>query len=321
MGPGPLDYACAKAGGVLSRSFVGPALAALASRPSLSEAAQDLFPGEAPQKIPDGDYASELQSRCAARSLADRVRLLDSVRTPSILLVEALRGAEAEFLRECVAAEDGGRAAPAPPDLGRFSTIDRARSPDIGAMFSRSGLLRALESRAKGRSAELDAAIGAYRSDALLAAARRRPAWSAARRLVEEEAQLRNAAWALRLRVSYGYGPDGVAPLLSGGPGERGAAMQSFRFPLDSREAWSQWKFASLLGEGRVDPLVFERRSSARLRALEMAAFRSSPLGEDRIYAFMRIKEREVASVTSAIEGILLGVSRDRMLQLLGVAG
>jgi vacuolar-type H+-ATPase subunit C/Vma6 len=151
------------------------------------------------------------------------------------------------------------------------------------------------------------------------------------RYILSEEVQLRNAAWALRLRTYYGLRGDAVRDYLVDMPSSANGAgaslasdaMASLGLPLDSRVGWDGWKRASFLnpddGSWKLDPRYFQNAASHYLYRLARYRFRASPSSLDVIFCFIKIKQFEEDALTSVAEGLGLGMSAREVFSMLGV--
>jgi vacuolar-type H+-ATPase subunit C/Vma6 len=147
----------------------------------------------------------------------------------------------------------------------------------------------------------------------------------AAEKIIREEIVLRNASWALRLRVYYGMNADEVRKYLIGIPGHDELikdAVAALEFPLDSRREWEGWKLAGCLngetgGAWRADPRSFQNAAAERLYALALHHFRRRPLSLDTVFCFIKLKQFEEDLLTSAAEGLGIGMSSRDVFDLL----
>ena len=339
---GERAYVYAKACGIIGKSFVGRRIGALGQVSRLSELDRLIFSGGA-RELPERELLPDLERRILGRSVDAAVSIAGCFKHPSELLVLLVQSYEYADLKTALAmlSEAEGNSAPLPKpafaDIGRFATVNFGAWPDKEAMLkgteyafilkkNEAGAEQAEEGEAAAETA-LD--VHYYRRlwNALLKL--KKTDRAAAERIIREEIALRNAAWALRLRTYYGMNAEEVRRRLVFIPGReeltRGA-VEALELPLDSRAEWERWRFASFLnkeglGEGpwRADPRYFQNAAAERLYRMALRQFRRRPLSLDTVFCFIKLKQFEEDLLTSAAEGLALGMPSRDVFDLLEV--
>jgi hypothetical protein len=322
---GAADRAWARAAAILSRSFLGTRVDGLLRCRSLGELAALCLP-DWRADLPDRLLVAGIQAGFAARVLADVRRVAGD--GASRLQAVGMGSHEYRWLKSALAARSRDAALPSPPDLGGRGRLHARRWPDLAAM-TRHGPWSWLGDLAPDAQAALTGLRldRQYWAEILSALADLAPDDPLAR-LLRRELALRNAAWSLRLRFAFGMAPAGIGEWLIGrGPEFRAAALEAAALPADNPAAWADWRFAAFLppaGSGlswRPDPLVFERRILAWVQRSFQALFHARPLDHAAIFAFCRLKDCELETVSSVAEGLLLGMDGERMGTLLSGSG
>jgi vacuolar-type H+-ATPase subunit C/Vma6 len=325
----------AKACGIIGKSFVGRRIGALSSPGRLSELDRLVFSGGA-RELPERELLPDLERRITGRSVNAVTSIVNCFANPPELFVLLVRSYEYADLKTALASLDENRgqearpekAKPAFTDLGRFGTVRFDLWPDIEAMIRGTEFAPLYKNRdkASGMTA-VETALDRHYYQRLWKALRklRKSDRRAAETIIREEISLRNAAWALRLRVYYGMNADEVKNYLIGIPGHDELvkdAVAALAFPLDSRREWEGWKLEGCLnretgGTWRADPRGFQNAAAERLYALALRHFRRRPLSLDTVFCFIKLKQFEEDLLTSAAEGLGIGMSSRDVFDLL----
>jgi vacuolar-type H+-ATPase subunit C/Vma6 len=334
---GERAYAYAKACGIIGKSFVGRRIGALRPLGRLSELDRLVFSGAA-RELPERELLPDLERRLIRRSADAVVSIVNCFTRPPEFLVLLVRNYEYADLKAALASVDGnggearaGTAKPAFTDLGRFGTLRFDLWPDIEAMIRGTEfdpLYKTYKNRGKSAGTmAVETALDRHYYQRLWKALFRlkKSDRRAAETILREEITLRNAAWALRLRVYYGMNADKVREYLIGVPGHdelvRDAAA-ALDLPLDSRREWEGWKLEGCLnresgGAWRADPRSFQNAAAERLYTLALRHFRRRPLSLDTVCCFIKLKQFEEDLLTSSAEGLGLGMSSRDVFDLL----
>ncbi len=215
-------------------------------------------------------------------------------------------------------------------DLGRYASLRLRDVHDVEKALRASPYAWTLAAL-KGASREKveNLADGRYYEELLrLARALRGEDRLGVLRYVNLEVSLANAVWALRLRFSYGLDEAAARPLLIGRTGDtaRKAYARAFEIPADSIEEWRRWRFGWLLedqlGESfrAPDPVAAEARMSQRLFVRAHQLLHQHPFSLCPFVAYFALKLQEASLLTTAVEGIALGVPEKDLLGLAGIA-
>jgi hypothetical protein len=323
----------AKACGIIGKSFVGRRISALSSLSRLSELDRLVFSGGA-RELPEKELLPDLERRISGRSVNAVISIVNCFNNPPEFFVLLVRNYEYADLKTALASldengEQGGRAEkekPAFADLGRFGTVRFGLWPDIEAMIRGTEFEPLYKNRAKV-SGTLETALDRHYYQRLWKALfkLKKSDRHTAEKITREEISLRNAAWALRLRVYYGMNADEVKKYLVEIPGHDELvkdAVAALDFPLDSRREWENWNLEAYLnretgGAWRADPRSFQNAAAERLYGLALRHFRRRPLSLDTVFCFIKLKQFEEDLLTSGAEGLGLGMSSRDVFDIL----
>ncbi|MDR2048619.1 MAG: V-type ATPase subunit [Treponema sp.] len=331
---GERAYAYAKACGIIGKSFVGRRIGALRPLSRLSELDRLVFSGAA-RELPERELLPDLERRIIGRSVNAVLSIVNCFDKPPEFLVLLVRNYEYADLKTALASLDGsGKEKEKPPftDLGRFGTVRFDLWPDIEAMIRGTefdpiykNIYKNHKSRDKA-SGTVETALDRHYYQRLWKAlfTLKKTDRLAAEKIIREEITLRNAAWALRLRVYYGMNADEVKTYLIDIPGHDELlrdAVAALDFPLDSRREWERWKLEGCLnretGNWRADPRSFQNAAAERLYVLALQYFRRRPLSLDTVFCFIKLKQFEEDLLTSGAEGLGIGISSRDVFDLL----
>ncbi|MDR0403713.1 MAG: V-type ATPase subunit [Treponema sp.] len=325
---GERAYVYAKACGIIGKSFVGRRIAALKPLSRLSELDRLVFSGAA-RELPERELLPDLERRLFRRSVNAVLSIVNCFSNPPEFLVLLVRNYEYADIKTALA---GGNETekPAFADLGRFATARFDKWPDIEAMIRGTDFEEVYKNR--------DKTAGIAAVETALDKQYYRLLWNAlfklkkndrraAERIIREEITLRNASWALRLRVYYEMDAGEVKKRLVDIPGHDELlkdAVAALDFPLDSRREWEGWKLEGCLngetgGIWRADPRSFQNAAAERLYALALRNFRRRPLSLDTVFCFIKLKQFEEDLLTSGAEGLGIGMSGREFFDLLEI--
>lgn len=327
---GERAYAYAKACGIIGKSFVGRRIGALRPLGRLSELDRLVFSGTA-QELPERELLPDLERRIIGRSVNAVTTIVNCFDNPPEFFILLVRNYEYADLKTALAVLEGSgneKEKPAFAALGRFATVRFDLWPDIGAMIRGTEFEAIYKNRDKnGGTISLETALDRHYYQRLWKAllGLKKSDRPAAEKIIREEVVLRNASWALRLRVYYGMNAGEVRKYLIGIPGHDELlkdAVAALDFPLDSRREWEGWKLEGCLngetgGTWRADPRSFQNAAAERLYALALHHFRRRPLSLDTVFCFIKLKQFEEDLLTSAAEGLGIGMSSRDVFDLL----
>jgi len=332
-------YAYAKACGIIGKSFLGKRISSLTGLSSLNELDKMIFPDHH-SELPGRELLVDLERRIIARTVRQILVIAGSYADPPELIVRMLRAYEYSDFKTCIQYIAAGKKnLPVLCDIGRFATIRFDAFPDIGAMLKNTELKSLLSESLKSiRAGSTDITSIETKLDNIYYSGlvKSLSQFNAEDRLITQriladEISLRNCGWAFRLRVYYQKRTDDTVKYLmdikldeeSGSLMKE--AVESFGFPLDSRDPWKGWKWEKLLNEDTktnwtADPRHFQNAASQYLYRLAKRGFRSSPLSASAIFCYIKLKQFEENILTSIAEGLALGIDSTGVFNLLEVA-
>lgn len=327
------SYVYAKACGIYARSFVGKRTMRLFEAKRLRDLWTILFDDEVPL-VPEGLLALYLERRAEERAVKDFITLLSSYDKPDPLSCALVSFYDHNNLKAAVSAViTGETAAPFMIDLGRFSSIDYSKWPDIGAM-TKDGPLSWYDRVPEASDQvvwenRLDQEY--YRSlwHAFLSLPRKDR--SATEMLVREEIILQNIVWAMRLGSYYDKKTEDIEPLLAGHDEEEsirdvlcGPALSVLSRSFDTYSDWNGWSYAWLLNphdEGfpwELDPRWAQLAADKYLFRTAMSLFHQNPFTAGVLVSFFKIKQLEDQMIRVAAEGLRLGANESQLNEYVG---
>jgi vacuolar-type H+-ATPase subunit C/Vma6 len=328
--PGERAYAYAKACGIIGRSFVGKRRAALEKAQSLPELDRMIFP-DSFANLPERELLYNLEKRIEDRTASSILSIVRGFSEPPEFFVLLLRAYEYTDLKSAVvAAIEKEPAAPPHTSIGRFQTVNFDAWPDIRKMVEGTEytfvLLKKNIADKQSEIIALESAFDRHYYNALWHSLSSIPRNE--RRITEkilsEEISLKNCAWALRLRHYYNMRYDDVKPHLVDIKNEE--ALQSLEYPLDSYPEWRSWRWKGFLnpettsGHWRLDPRYFQNAASRHLYNLSRHSFYLGSTSLDTIFCFIKLKQFEEDILTSAAEGLGVGMTVKEVFTTLGLA-
>jgi vacuolar-type H+-ATPase subunit C/Vma6 len=332
---GKRAYVYARACGIAGKSCIGKRVSRLRGLTLLSDLDRLVFPQES-RDLPGQELLRDLEQRITRRSVKQILSIVASYQKPPEALIRLLRVyeyADVKSLMNHLISGEGGD--PVFTPIKPFGTVHWAAYPDLEAMFRGTEFDWIPAENPKSMAGE----------DNMLLQARidrqyYRRLWESLRRLAKkdrtagdlilgEEIALRNCVWALRLRRYYGLSAEeGRSYLLdiplSSGRSAAADAEGALKFPLDSFYPRKAWKRKSFLnpddpgGNWAPDPRFFQNAVSRYLYRLALRFFRRRPFSLDTAFCFIKLKQFEEDLLTSAAEGLGLGMSGGDILALLG---
>jgi hypothetical protein len=150
--------------------------------------------------------------------------------------------------------------------------------------------------------------------------------------LIADEIRLKNAVWALRLRVYYLMQPDRIKDFLvtlKPGMNQRSLhsdALKSFEMDIEEEaqwHTWRLWKFANKSVSGqywKIDPRYFQNQASLHLYHRARTSLRKSPFTLDTACCFIKLKQFEKEILTSVAEAVRIGLTGGDALEILGLS-
>jgi hypothetical protein len=295
---GERAYIYAKACGMIARSFVGDRVKRLASVSS-TEALQDMVFGAADTGLDSGSGGGTIED------IEKRLALREREAVASIM-----------------------RSFRHPPPLLRLLADGDSPAQNLAASQTEAGSV--------SKTADLDENI---RQSALYY----RAFWEelekiplSDRQLITkiavDEMRLKNAVWALRLRVYYSMPPGQIrAFLIDPCQGKsriplRREALHSLTLDIEEESQWHDWRFWRYLNKPaagqywKVDPRFFQNQAALRLYHLARQCLRRRPFSLDTSCCFIKLKQFEKDVLTSIAEAARLGMTGGDALAILGLS-
>jgi vacuolar-type H+-ATPase subunit C/Vma6 len=331
-------YAYAKACGIIGKSFIGKRISSLYGLYTLNDLDRLVFPDYYPN-LPLKELLPDLENRISMRAVNQILSIVDSYSKPPKIIEYMIRAYEYNDLKTCIHAIIAGKKElPRICNIGRFRTINFKAFPDIKKMLENTEFEYLLNEKLQSISHNIDtvnieAEIDDLFYNGLAKSLEQLPDedhW-VMQRFLFDEISLHNSAWALRLRSYYNKGEDDIKKFLLDiriRGKKKGfltaEAVQSFEFPLDSRNQWDKWKWEELLNPEEpslhwvLDPCYFQNAASNYLFKLALRYFRRNPMAVSAIFCFIKLIQIEEDILTSIAEGLALGMDSNAVFSLFG---
>ena len=336
---GERAYGFAKAWGIIGKSFVGKRIFNLSGVNRLSDLDRLLFPHPRGD-LPERELLVDLEARIVQRSVRQIMALVQAFVKPPNLLVRLIRSYEYGDMKAALNALAAGEAkSPGFTDIGRFRRVAFEAYPDVETMvkgtefevflkdiraFMQGGLQSPQDTVALQIKLDTLYYTSLWKDLRALGSRERRTI----EKILGEEIALRNAVWALRLRIYYDLSPEDIREKLIAPEYKTllAPAEDSLSRALDTRTDWRGWKYASLLNpekpneHWKADPRYLQNAASEYLYHLARMSFRHWPFSMDSIFCFIKLKQFEENLLTSVAEGLGMGMSIQDVFALLEVA-
>lgn len=339
FGSGDRAYAYTKACGIIGKSYIGKGIHVLEQLNRLSEL-QRLIQSDMDKDSCDIDSISQLEHAIIERCMNSLLSIVSSLSRPPELIILLLRAQEFNDLKSClnsIAASD-----PLAPDIHAipmYARIHFNAYPNLDSMLADSGFEWILpyfkDTIQHGPGPETLRSIfikidQQYYSDLCNALGTvPESEISGFRKLLEEEIQLKNASWVLRLHSYYSMTGDDIKPYLLGIPGKTcdgvEEALASIDYPHDQKTDWKTWKWEKFLNPElpgtmwKLDPRYFQNAASLYIYKKTRRLFRRKPLSLDSLAAFIRLKQFEEDLLIGVAEGLSMGMSGKESLSMMEV--
>lgn len=325
-------FVYAKASGMYAAAFVGARAKRLFGQSHVSDLWTLVFKDEVPL-VPEGRLAQLLERRLSERSATDFVSLVKMYDSPDPLSLAFLAFYDCNNIKTACQSALSGAEKPYLVNISPFSRLKTEMWPDIGAMTRNSPYRWFDRIPENAERMKWENRLDNQYYMGLWTAANALPQkdQNAVLDFIREEVVLQNIVWALRLRCYYKMTAEEIVPMLAGfdenaktkavltGPAE--AVLEK---PLDSFDAWQNWKYAPLLnpedGNGfwRLDPRWLGLQVSKKLYRAALKRFHQSPFTVGVLASFFKIQRLEEYMVRVATEGIRMGASEDQMNEFVG---
>jgi len=348
-------YAYAKAAWIIGKSFLDKKISVLSGIHTLNELDRLIFPDDS-KELPGRELLADMEYRITDRALDHIYSIVNAYSEPPKLLVRMLKSFEYSDLKECLAhIKNGNKAPPKICDIGRFRTVRFDKYPDVVMMLKKSEFEFLLLDDLKGVKPGADLSNSVWASIDLNSVETRLDHHfyknltesltqlygedrEAASRLIADEISLRNCVWALRLRSYYHktgieilkYLMDFKLPALNMAfdiyqrrTSLARDAKVSLDLPLDTRPPWNGWRWERFLNaedsaaHWTCDPRHFQNAASQYIYHHAYHNFHSFPMSISALYCFIRLILFEEDLLTSAAEGLSLGMDSSNVFKLL----
>jgi hypothetical protein len=151
-------------------------------------------------------------------------------------------------------------------------------------------------------------------------------------RIIADEIRLKNAVWALRLRVYYNMPSETIKSFLTAiKPGANrlplhSDALKSLERDIEEESQWHNWRFWKYANKPvagqfwKIDPRHFQNQASLYLYHRARKSLRKSPFTLDTACCFIKLKQFEKEIRTSVAEAVRLGLTGGDALEPLGLS-
>lgn len=331
---GASSYVYAKASGMLAKSFVGKRAEQLFEAKSLSELWTLVFSNEVPL-VPEMLLAKKIEQKAVETFIYDFNKLLSMYSKPDDVLVSMFQYFEYNNLKEIIAALClGEKSMPEVNNIGDYSLIQYSAWPDIKKMTENTSVSWLSEIPEFSEQKNIDAKLDKQYVNKVWCSIDTLPFFERdlVRTLLASEFRMKNAIWALRLRVYYDMPKEEIIEHLAAASVTdendilAGDAVKILNYSIDSYDDWSGWEYAFLLNpheEGvvwNVDPRWVENASKIYIQKKALRQFHKHPFTAEVLVTWFLIKRYELDCIRMAAEGLRLNVSSSRMRELAGFA-
>lgn len=326
------DYVYAKSQGMLSKSFVGPRKEALFNVKTLSDLWRTLFETSAPL-IPENLLARAIEEEAEKKFIADYTRLLKNFSNPDKIAVHVLRYYDYHNIKEINSAIIKGETKlPNIVDIGEYSKLNYSEWPNIKKITQNSDINWLDTPVTRSTQKDVDSRLDIQYTTELWKAANDLPNQDGLtiKIIVKENIVLQNILWAIRLKKYYGFTYDQISERLVFDNPEHsrsdclaGPALDIIENPLDSWDAWKDWKYVSFLNpndEGSVwtvDPSYIQKSINRYTKNAVYKSFRKSTSSAHTLVAWYEIKKFELDLIRTYVEGLRLNVDAEELKQFM----
>lgn len=335
-------YIQAKLHALVGESFIRRDIRPLARGDDARELAKQIFPDRS-YDLPEKALVRQLQIDLDQDLFALIRRILTLLSPPPPVVVHLLRKYEYRMVRALARASvnrggpgqsdhDGSVTIESRWNLGLFGTFRLPDSEEIPMeVLAGTPYEWVRGALAKEPLFEIEGRLDRQYYAELLELARKVPRSdrSGVLDLALMEANLQNYIWILRLRTffsAFQSEPSSIVPhLISVAPRFPDRVTKSLlELPLDSAESVRSfrhgWLFEGQLtgGSQRVDPAAAEAAAEMYLYRKAKRYFYQYPFCLGLVYAFCKLKEFEVARITTILEGVKMSLNEQELLQAAG---
>ncbi len=322
-------YTNAKAGGILSKSFVGTRAEKLFSVKSLRELYSLLFSSDAPH-IPEAMLAKEIEVQAEKSFIDSFVKLIKNFSSPSPIFSALLHFYDYDNLKEIVAALSlGEREMPKIADVHEFSLLNYKAWPNLKKITADSPVSWYNEIPEIEGQQNADSRLDSQYIEELWNAVESLPASERvlAKRLIGAEISSRNMLWVIRLKVYYKMDSDKIRAQLAFANKKAkksdvlaGEALSIIEKDVGNFGDWKNWKYADHLNpheEGviwEIDPVWVERAFRRDFVRMAIRSFHKNPMSVMSLVSWFKIKQNELDSIRTVAEGLRLGETSKKLM-------
>lgn len=324
----------AKASGILRKSFVGSRTHFLFEQKSLGELWKLLFNSQAPM-IPEVMLAQKIEEEAFLKFINEYIKLVEFYDNPDGVLISKLFIYEVENLKEISASLiNKEEKIPSLIDLHEFSRLNYDSWPNIAEITKKSpyswinSVPEIHEQQKIDYKLDVQVIHELWKSVQKLSG----DSGNALKSFYTEELILKNIIWALRLKVFYKMSDEQifekllyVGEALSKHDIVVAPVLKVLKMPLDEHEAWSKWKYSSLVnpympGEiWEVSPEWIEKMANAYLNKKAITLFHQFPMSESSLIYWYKIKDFELSCIRTAVEGLRLNIDAQEAMSAVGI--
>ena len=326
-------YVYAKASGMIARAFTGKEAHKLFDVKTLQDLWSLVFGVEVPL-VPEVMLTRQIEKTAEDNFIADYKMLVSCYDKPADVLIQLLRFYDYRNIKMIGAALCSGETAlPEISDIGNFSMFDYSAWPNLQKITKNSDVDWYNTVPTWTNQKDLDRKLDIQYTQDLWASVQRLP--SSERKLsvdfIRKQIELQNCEWALRLRVYYNMTRDEILPRLVCNKVKAdkydilaGQAIRALDLPLDDFNAWSSWKYASLLNlsngaDWKLDPRWFEQAVNLKINKTAHTKFHEQPFSALVLISWFKIKQNELNMIRTAAEGLRLNVSDSSLKEFVGI--
>lgn len=328
-------YVYAKACGKLGKSFIESRTENLFQVKSLSELWSLIFNSQ-PPFIPEILLAEEIEKTAFSTFIKSYSDFISNFDNPDKILIYQLLTYEAENLKEISAVlSNKGKNLPELIDIGKFSTLNISKWPDIKAIteksiFSWYNYVPDIHEQQE-LEFKLDNQVTNFLWNALNSTS------SDSKKILMdyfiEEYSLKNIIWALRLKINYGMDEKKILKYLIRIPDIENINDDPFAKPvlkilekrIDVYDDWEKWKYSSLLNPyekgnvWKINPGYIEKNARVALNKKALHIFHQYPMTTASLVAWFKIKDFELSCIRTAVERLRLNINSDDALKVIGL--
>jgi len=336
-------FVCAKASGMLAKSFVGDKLNNLFSVSSLQELWHLVFKTEIPA-IPEILLAKKIEEEAAEKFIKDYISLLQNYNKPQQILIENLRFYDYENIKEITSVLSIAKEKqiniekPKLVNIGNFSMLKYSAWPNIADITANTILSWCNSIPDFSKKQELDFRLDEQYIRNLWTCIEKSNISMDIKKIIQDELIMNNVLWALRLRVYYSKTKDQIIPMLitsrkcktyrefKNDPLTKDT-IKTFDFNIKSFSDWKNWKYAQFLNPNdiendlwEIDPRWIQQSFKVYVNKKILKQFHKNICPTDKLFIWFKIKQFELDCIRTVAEGFRLGIESEQIKTFVGVS-